>query len=223
MSAFRVIVLPWPPPPEATSSNSQAGPSGFTSTPEPTRSPASRGASSRPALTRPPLDHLLGPGPGRSLRLGRPERRQERQPTAPAQARTRSAQPGSGRASAQSRLGRGRGVRPVPVDRVHHRRSPRRGQRPAREPVRLQEPAGPPGPQLPGQAGPAHREGPQGRRGPRPVPGPPNLRALPRAVPAPPRRGPGSRRPGARGRVRVLPRSGRPRAVEPSRSWPDTT
>src|SRR5690242_4004801 len=35
-----------------------------------------------------PLDHLLGPGPGRPLRLGRPQRRQERQPTAPTQART---------------------------------------------------------------------------------------------------------------------------------------
>ena len=31
-----------------------------------------------------PLDHLLGPGPGRPLRLSRPQRRQERQPAAPA-------------------------------------------------------------------------------------------------------------------------------------------
>jgi hypothetical protein len=34
-------------------------------------------------------------------------------------------------------------------------------------------------------------------------------------VPAPPRRGPDPRRPGARGRVRVLSRPGRPRVVEP--------
>jgi hypothetical protein len=101
------------------------------------------------------------------------------------------------------------------VDRVHDRGPPRRGERATREPVRLREPAGPPGPQLPGQAGPAHREGAQGRRGPRPVPGPADLRAIPRAVPAPPRRVPGSRRPGARRRVRVLSRPGRPRAVEP--------
>ena len=46
----------------------------------------------------------------------------------------------------------------VPVDRVHDRREARRGKRPAREPVRLHSPAGPPSPQLPGQAGPAHRE-----------------------------------------------------------------
>ena len=44
-----------------------------------------------------PLDHLLGPGPSRPLRLGRPQRRQERQPAAPAQARARPAQPGPGR------------------------------------------------------------------------------------------------------------------------------
>jgi hypothetical protein len=40
-----------------------------------------------------PLDHLLGPGPGRPLRLGGPQRRQERQPAALAQARAGPAQP----------------------------------------------------------------------------------------------------------------------------------
>ena len=158
-----------------------------------------------------PLDHLLGPGPGRPLRVGGPQRRQERQAAASPQARAGPAYPGAGRPAAQPRLGRGRGVRPVPVDRVHDRSPPRRGERPAREPVRLHPPAGPPGPQLPRQAGPAHREGAQGRRGPRPVPGPADLRAVPRAVPAPPRRGAGPRRPGAGRRVRVLPRPGRPR------------
>ncbi len=39
---------------QLTSSSSRAGPSGCTSTPEPTWSRASRGASSRPAPTRPP-------------------------------------------------------------------------------------------------------------------------------------------------------------------------
>ena len=51
------------------------------------------------------------------------------------------------------------------MDRVHDRRPPRRGERPAREPVRLHPPAGPPGPQLPGQAGSAHREGPKDGEG----------------------------------------------------------
>ncbi len=36
-----------------------------------------------------PLDHLLGPGPGRPLRLDRAQRRQERRPAAPAQTRAR--------------------------------------------------------------------------------------------------------------------------------------
>ena len=52
-----------------------------------------------------PLDHLLGPGPGRPLRLGRPQRRQERQPAASPEARARSAESGPGRPAAQSRLG----------------------------------------------------------------------------------------------------------------------
>lgn len=51
---------------------------------------------------------------------------------------------------------------------------------------------------------------PKGRRGPRPVPRPVDLRAVPRAFPAPPRRGASPRRPGPRRRVRVLPGSGRP-------------
>ena len=51
-------------------------------------------------------------------------------PAAPAQARARSAEPGTGRTVAQPRLGRRRGVRPLPVDRVHHRSPPRRSNRP---------------------------------------------------------------------------------------------
>jgi hypothetical protein len=101
------------------------------------------------------------------------------------------------------------------VDRIHDRRPPRRGERSAREPVRLCPLAGPPRPQLPGQAGPAHREGPEGRRGSRPVPRPVDGRAISRSLPAPPFRSLGSRHPGARGRVCVLSRPGRPRAVEP--------
>ena len=68
-----------------------------------------------------PLDHLRRPGPGRPVRVDGPQHRQERAATAPAQARTRPAEPGTGRAAAEPRLGRGRGVRPLPVDRIHHR------------------------------------------------------------------------------------------------------
>ena len=41
-AAYRVILLPWPRPAEATSSSCPAARSGSRSTPEPTRSPASR-------------------------------------------------------------------------------------------------------------------------------------------------------------------------------------
>ena len=54
MTVFRVIVTPWPRPLEGISRSCRAGPSVCTSTPGPIRSPASHGASSRPARTRRP-------------------------------------------------------------------------------------------------------------------------------------------------------------------------
>jgi hypothetical protein len=54
MTLIRVIVSPWPPPPEVTSSSCRAVPTGSTSTPESTRLPASRGVLSRLARTRRP-------------------------------------------------------------------------------------------------------------------------------------------------------------------------
>jgi integrase len=60
---------------------------------------------------------------GRPLRLGRAQRRQERQPAAPAQTGAGPAEPGPGRPATQPRVDRGRGIRPVPVDRDHDRSS----------------------------------------------------------------------------------------------------
>jgi hypothetical protein len=54
ISAIRVIVAPWPPPPEVTSRSSRAGRSASMSTPGPTWLRAGRGASSGPARTRLP-------------------------------------------------------------------------------------------------------------------------------------------------------------------------
>jgi hypothetical protein len=105
-----------------------------------------------------PLDHLRRAGPGRPVRVDGPQCRQERPAAAPAQARTRPAEPRTVRAAAQPCLGRGRGVRPLPVGRVHHRSPARRSNRPAGKPVRLHPPADPGLRQLHRQARHPHRE-----------------------------------------------------------------
>ena len=69
----------------------------------------------------------------------------------------------------------GRGVRPLPVDRVHHRSPPRRSNRPAGKSVRLHPPAGPGLRQLHRQAGHPHREITQDRRRPPALAGPAHL------------------------------------------------
>ena len=109
------------------------------------------------------------------LPMDGPQHRQERPAATPAQARARPPKPRTGRTAAQSRLGRGRGVRPLPADRVHHWSSARRSNRPARKPVRLHPPAGPGLRQLHRQARQPHRKTTQGRRRAPAVAGPAHL------------------------------------------------
>ena len=138
-------------------------------------------------------------------------------PSSAIPSRTRRSPPG--RSAAQPGLGRGRGIRRVPVDLIHDWRPSRRAGRPAGEQVRLRPPGSAVRPNYIVKKGKRIEKTPKDGEG-RLVSLDPltcelNREHFPRR-----RAACTTRRRGARGRLRVLTRSGRPGAVEPGHHDP---